>query len=306
MKLNTSVTLPFIDWQLQPNDKTIFLGSCFAENIGSRYPSLQNEALVNPLGISFNPYSLLQQLKGSVHPELFFEKDKKTVHFQYHGSLFSNSKLELVETIKSRHLKLTESIQTSKTIFISFGSTWHYVLKSANEVVCNNHKGHVGLFEKRTFSFMQLLEIMKEICSIIQSINSSINIVFTVSPVKYIKDGLTENSRSKALLLSTVHEVSESVEGVMYFPSYEIVNDELRDYRYYADDMAHPSSIAQEYIFEKVQECFFSDELKEKTKGFQKLKRLMKHSTENLNENQLNEWNTKLKTEENRFVDKWK
>jgi hypothetical protein len=306
MKLITPVALPQLDGQLHANDKTIFLGSCFAENIGHRYPTTQAEVVVNPLGITFNPYSLLQQLKGCIHPDMYFTKDEKVVHFQYHGSLSAQTKEGLGDILKNQHLRLLESIKGAKTIFLSFGSAWHYVLKQVDDVVCNNHKGKADLFEKRIFSSDQMREIMTEICSVLQSINPNIRMVFTVSPVKYIKDGIIESSRSKALLLSAVHELCESHQKAMYFPSYEIVNDELRDYRFYANDMAHPSELAQEIIFEKVQDCFFSDELKEKTKGFQKLKRLKRHSTENLNENQLNEWNTKLKTEEKRFTDKWK
>jgi hypothetical protein len=303
MKLSTQVALPTLDWSLSPNDKVVFLGSCFAENIGQRYPTFT--PCVNPLGIAFNPYSLLRQLRGDVREDMFFEKAGKSVHFEYHSALNSNSNESLAAIIKTKRTELVRNIKEAKAIFISYGSAWHYILKSNKAVVSNNHKADINLFDKKLFSVSELDEILSTTKALLLSINPDINIVFTVSPVKHIKDGLVENSRSKAHLLAAVHGACGGFSNVIYFPSYEIVNDELRDYRFYTDDMAHPSTLAQDIIFERVQECFFTTELAVKNKMFQKLVRMKQHKTEHLTMEELKIWKTKISATFKLFIDRW-
>lgn len=299
MKLTTQVNLPIVDWRLSSKDKVVFLGSCFAENIGHKYPTFT--PCVNPLGIAFNPYSVLQQLRGDVPEDMFFEKAGKSVHFGYHSVLNSVSNESLAAIIQTKRTELIQEIKDAKAIFISYGSAWHYVLKSSNAVVSNNHKADINLFDKKLFSVTELEEILRRTKDLLLSINPEINVVFTVSPVKHIKDGLVENSRSKAHLLAAVHSACTANAQVMYFPSFEFVNDELRDYRFYASDMAHPSDLTQNLIFEKVQECFFSSGLKEKAKAFQKLLKMKGHKTNQLSEIEKTQWQQKIQAEEARI-----
>lgn len=301
MKLSTPVDFPKFNWQLESSDKVVFLGSCFAENMGERYPNVQGEGVVNPLGIAFNPHSLLQHLQRGVEPNLFYEKDGATVHFHFHGSIKAPNREALEQKILDKQDTLSKSLSEAKTVFISYGTAWHYVLNSHNSVVCNNHKAPTEFFSKKLFSTSDLQAVLNETVLKILELNQEINIVFTLSPVKHLRDGLIENSRSKANLLAAIHEICESHNQVMYFPSYEFVTEELRDYRFYAQDMAHPSELTKNLIFEKVQECFFSEQLKIKSEIFQKLKKMQGHKTDHLKEEDRQHWQSKIEQQLSRL-----
>lgn len=305
MSLHTKVVIPASKCQLNPGDKVVFLGSCFAENIGKKYPCSGMNKLINPLGIAFNPFSLLQHLIGRIDKDLFIEKEKKQVHFSYHSKLNADDETGLTSMLLEKHAELIDQIKTAHSIFISYGTAWYYRHRKTQKVVCNNHKAPINLFEKGIFSMSDLKNIIRETADLLQGVNPEINIVFTVSPVKHLRDGLIENSRSKANLISAVHEHCSTSNQSNYFPSYEVVNDELRDYRFYAPDMVHPSELAQDLIYHKVQDCFFNDAMKQKSKAYEKLNRMQKHKTDGMSADQMLAWREQLRLEEAAFQNQW-
>lgn len=305
MELNTRVVLPKISIKLSNKSKVAFLGSCFSENIGKKYPSPNGEASVNPLGIAFNPMSVLNHFKGKTPSSLFTEKDGKTVHYYYHSSLSAKSKEELTTLIEKQHKVLTESVKNADVIFISYGSVWHYVHSESNKVVCNNHKTPIKNFQKKIFSYTETKELLQSTISEIIELNPKIEIVFTVSPVKHLRDGLVDNSRSKAILIAAVHDACDANKNCHYFPSFEILNDELRDYRFYGDDMAHPSGITENIIFQRFEECFFTDKLKEKQIAYSKLLNVKDHRTDKMDDKSKKDWSKKIAKEEDKFTKAW-
>ena len=305
MELNTRVVLPTTTIKLHNKSKVVFLGSCFSENIGRRYPSPNGEACVNPLGIAFNPHSVLNHFKGKTPASLFAEKDGKVVHHYYHSSLSAKSKDELTTLIEEQHELLLKSVKNADVLFVSYGSAWHYLHTESNKVVCNNHKASIKDFQKNIFSYTEIHALVLDTVKQALELNPDIELVFTVSPVKHLRDGLVNNSRSKANLISAIHDVCDANDRCYYFPSFEVLNDELRDYRFYSDDMAHPSGITENIIFQKFEDCFFTDKLKDKHIAYSKLRNIKEHRTNKMDSKQEKEWTKKIAKEEEKFMKAW-
>ncbi|WP_430400187.1 GSCFA domain-containing protein [Flavobacterium sp.] len=263
MQFTTKITIPKSNAPIDYNSKIMSLGSCFAENMGEKFNYFKFQNTVNPFGIIFNPVSIEKLLNRIVNKIEFTEKDiffhNDLWHcYEVHSEL-SNSNKE--DFLKELNLLIFQSfnflIQTSHLI-ITYGTSWVYRNLETNDVVANCHKVPQKQFKKELLSIETIEVSIQNSIDLIQKVNSNCSFIFTVSPVRHIKDGFVENTLSKAHLISAIHS-TQKIKPINYFPSYEIMMDELRDYRFYNSDMLHPNQVAIDYIWIKFFENYVSE-----------------------------------------------
>lgn len=284
MQFRTKITIPKSENPIDYDSKIVSLGSCFAENMAEKLDYFKFQNVCNPFGIIFNPVSIEKIIHKTIRQELFTDKDiffhdERWHSFDVHSDCSNSGKDELIANLnailKSTHQQIIESTH----IIITYGTSWVYRNIKTNEIVANCHKVPQKQFGKEILSVETIEKSIKTTLDLIQKINPKANFIFTVSPVRHLKDGFVENQLSKAHLITALNEVLDQTVSVPpsgargLFPSYEIMMDELRDYRFYAEDMLHPSSVAIEYIWERFSETSISPEshsVMEEVKSIQK------------------------------------
>ena len=259
MKLQTSIPLDVAENQLNYQSQLLILGSCFAENIGEKLNYFKFQSVRNPFGILFHPLAIEKLLSKSIQKESFTEEDIFFLNEQWHcfdahSDLSDPSKEKLLRKLNTALDQTYQQIAKATHIFITLGTSWVYRKTETDTVVANCHKVVQKEFSKELLSVAQITESLDSSIEAIRTINQITQVVFTVSPVRHLKDGFIENQRSKSHLISAIHQIK----GASYFPSYEIMMDELRDYRFYKTDMVHPSQLAIDYIWEKFKEVWIS------------------------------------------------
>lgn len=244
--------------QIDYNSKLLLIGSCFSENIGDKLAYYKFQSLVNPVGILFHPKAIEQLITDTINQREFTEKDiffhnERWHCFDAHSSLSSADKNELLQNLNKVINSTYEQLHNSTHIIITLGTSWVYREIASDKIVANCHKVPQKKFLKEILSVDEISESLEAINLLIQSVNKNTSIVYTVSPVRHTKDGFIENQQSKSHLISAIHQLLDSARNdkTSYFPSYEIMMDELRDYRFYSEDMIHPNSIAISYIWER-------------------------------------------------------
>jgi GSCFA family len=265
MQFSTPIPIQKSNFPIDYNSRIISLGSCFAENMGEKFEYFKFQNVVNPFGIIFNSVSIERIIERIVNQELFTEKDvffhnERWHCFEVHSELSQENKDAFLERLNSI-LKLAHNQITKSThIIITYGTSWVYRNIESEEIVANCHKIPQKQFDKELLSVETIQKSIKNTVDLIQKINPTCNFIFTISPVRHIKDGFVENQRSKAHLISALHSTHNSqLSTHNYFPSYEILLDELRDYRFYKEDMLHPSQTAIDYIWVKFFENYISE-----------------------------------------------
>ncbi|WP_345090382.1 GSCFA domain-containing protein [Flavobacterium chungnamense] len=265
MNFTTKIPIQKSNFPIDYNSKIISIGSCFAENMGEKFEYFKFQNCVNPFGIIFNPISIENLINRAVNKIEFTEKDIFFHNDLWHcyevHSLLSDTSSELMleKLNKILHFFRTQIIEASHFI-ITYGTSWIYRNKVSNKEVANCHKVPQNQFDKEVLSVEIIEKSIEDSIKLIQKINPKCNFIFTISPVRHIKDGFVENQRSKAHLITALQKVvTLSLSKCNYFPSYEIMMDELRDYRFYADDMLHPSQSAIDYIWIKFFESYISE-----------------------------------------------
>ena len=266
---------------LDPNNPVVLMGSCFSANISQKMIQHGWEAyhiggtLYNPLSIYLAIKLFLNEKgKEKFEESLFFNGE--VWHSRYFDSSFSSLNREdsISEFIKQKK-QFLEVIEKGKTLIVTFGTSISYFLKDDEMPVGNCHKQPAGEFFRRRLSIDEIGRYWEEIIQLIKNKVPTLNLILTVSPVRHLKDGFTGNSRSKSILLLAAEDICSRNENCHYFPSYEIVNDDLRDYRFYAEDLVHPSEEAIEYIWENFQDTYLNKEGKrvmtEEWKNFRRL-----------------------------------
>ena len=256
MNLQTKITLKKETRNpISYNSKIFLFGSCFSENIGSKIEYFKFENTINPFGILFHPIAIEILITNIVNEKIYTEKDiffhnERWHCYEAHSELSNPSKEDLL-------LKLNAAISTANTqlkevshVIITLGTSWAYRLIETDTVVANCHKVPQKKFLKELLLIDEITNSLEAIITLIKSVNNNIEIIFTVSPVRHLKDGFVENMRSKSHLLSAIHQVIAPRDHTHYFPSYEIMMDDLRDYRFYNSDMIHPNETAINYIWE--------------------------------------------------------
>ena len=246
------------------NSKLLLLGSCFSENIGNKLVYFKFQASQNPFGILFHPKAIETFITNTVNEKVFSEKDiifqNECWHcFEAHSSISSTNNNELLNNLNTVISSTNKILKEATHIIITLGTSWVYRYVETDTIVANCHKIPQKKFLKELMSIDQVSESLEAIVVLLKSINTAINVVFTVSPVRHLKDGFIENTQSKAHLIAGIHQILNE-KNVSYFPSYEIMMDELRDYRFYAEDMIHPNTTAIKCIWEKFVFAWFSEE----------------------------------------------
>jgi hypothetical protein len=265
MNFRTPISIPKNLKPIDYNSKIVSLGSCFAVNMAEKFEYYKFQNSVNPFGIIFNPVSIEKLIYRIVNQVFFTEKDiffhnERWHCFEVHSDLSNPNKEEFLENLNTiLKLSLIQLFQASHLI-ITFGTSWVYRNFESNAIVANCHKLPQNQFQKEILSVETIGNSIKNTIDLIQKINPNCNFIFTVSPVRHLKDGFVENQRSKSHLITAIHDgVKSQFPAVNYFPSYEIMMDELRDYRFYAEDMLHPSTVAIDYIWSKFKESTIAE-----------------------------------------------
>lgn len=272
----------------------VFMGSCFTNNVGQRMAQCKFTALINSLGISYNPISLnkhVQYLCGNrvLDEEAFFETDKGYVHYDFHSDLSKQIKIESIKGIDKLITDGHKTLKKASHIFISYGTAIVYEEKEnekkprtrIDRIVNNCHKQLPKNFNKTILSFKEVSDAIEETIISLKKLNAELKVIFTLSPVRHIKNGLINDRRSKSLLHAAIHNQVDNYEHCFYFPSYEILVDELRDYRFYKADMFHPSPQTIEYIWSKFGESFFDQKTKDKLKTIESILLQINHKAHN-------------------------
>ena len=279
MKWRTEITSEYQPKSIDYQSHILLMGSCFAENIGELMENLKFEVQINPLGICYNPYSILQHLKTlskHIDPASVKKEGDRYYHFDFHGRFSSTDKEEVLEQLAVAKKELTDFLQKTTTVIISLGTA--YVFEEKEHGIVNNcHKIPQKKFQRRILSYSEVEAILKEIHAELKIHNPSVQLIYTVSPVKHIRDGLVNNRRSKSILHAAIHEAISHDENMHYFPSYEMVVDVLRDYRLYAADLIHPSSEAIKYIWTHFKNSHLSDSCITEMQKVEKILRAVNH-----------------------------
>lgn len=259
MKFRTELILEKGKFNLQYSDKILMLGSCFAEHIGEKMSALKYDTVINPMGIIYHPYpihsSIIKALDGKMYEQEDFIKniDGQFITWDSHSRLATTELSTSLKAINDGMSVLGQRLKVVNYLVISYGSAYVYH-RDDYGYVANCHKFPAIQFTKELSKLDALRISMDDMISKVLSINPDIKILLTVSPVRHIKDGIIENNRSKAQLISMVHDTCDEYSQCYYLPSYELLLDDLRDYRFYNDDLVHPSSQAIDYIWSKVSE----------------------------------------------------
>lgn len=280
MHTRTEISPGKAPFTIEHNQTIVTIGSCFADMIGERFHQYKFDILVNPFGTTFNPISIFQLLTISIEKKFNpFPVSLGEVWYdhQFHSEISALTETELHNISNERIAATTKALARASCLVITLGSAWVYRHADTNVIVNNCHKQSGRYFKKELLSVKHILEDFEQLYSSLKRLNTGIKIVFTISPVRHIKDTLQLNSVSKAILLSAVHYICEQHSDCHYFPAYEIQLDDLRDYRYYAEDMLHPSKQAEDYIWTKLTQWAFSPSLIDAMNEWNQLQKLLHH-----------------------------
>jgi len=262
-------------------DCILTTGSCFADQFGQWLKNNKFNVLANPYGTNYNPISIHKSLidSASLHldEQLFIEHQRLWHHFDYHSQWSSPQKEELKASIHTAQKQVNQYIKKLDVLIITYGTAWVFHHKKQNSLVSNCHKVPASEFEKRLLTVEEITNSFSHLYSVIKSIRPDLRIIITVSPVRHIKDTLLLNSASKATLRLACHTLSNQYEKVAYFPSFEIMIDDLRDYRFYDRDKIHPTDEALDYISHKFSDQYFKPEVKSFIEKWQMIKQSMEH-----------------------------
>lgn len=267
MKFHLQFPIEEISPKVNYNHKIAFVGSCFAEETGNLFLQHKFKTTINSHGILYNPYSIANaineciQLKKYSESDLFFYNEQW--HSWQHHSKFSNvDKNNALENINKNIVFTHNFLSSANWLIITLGSSFVYKHIERNEFVGNCHKVAQKIFSKHLLEVSEITAMLNSIVNELGVFNKNLKIIFTVSPVRYIRDGIVQNTLSKARLIEAVHQIVATHNNCNYFPSYELVMDDLRDYRFYKEDLVHPSEQAIHYVFEKFISAAFDDESK--------------------------------------------
>jgi len=269
----------------------LFMGSCFTENIGNKMLDLKFPALVNPFGVMYNPVSVQRGLEILLEQKTFNDSDVAFFNEQwfsfYHDTEFSDTdKSTCLAKINDSLVKASKKLIEAEFLVITFGTSWIYKFIELGKVVSNCHKIPAKEFERLKLGVEDIFVEWANLINRLNELNKNLKIIFTVSPVRHWKDGAIENQLSKSTLIIAIHQLKEKFKNVDYFPAYEIMMDDLRDYRFYADDMLHPSNMAIDYIWEQFEQTYFDNKTLDICKEVEKIILAKKHRP--LNPNTLN------------------
>ncbi|KFE97488.1 hypothetical protein IX39_19595 [Chryseobacterium formosense] len=300
MKFRTEVDIKPSPKKIEIEDKIFSIGSCFASEMSDLFHKGQLQTVNNPFGTIFNPFSINNSVKR-LHDSAFYHEDELIAYHDEFISLDHHTSFDtryIHQTLDKINAKIEEGnrfLQETNWVIITYGTSFIYEFEPKKKLVANCHKIPQKFFEKRLLTNQELTDsIYDTIINLEDICKDDVQILFTVSPVRHTKDGMTENQLSKSKLITTVHEVISQFENCHYLPIYEILMDDLRDYRFYKEDLIHPNSQAVNYIFEKFGEAYFSDEAKDFIKENFKINKALEHRTNDEKDPKFIEFKEKL------------
>lgn len=264
MKFHLNYTPKKFDFEIDHKQNLFLIGSCFSENIGGLLEQHKFKAYSNPNGILFNPASIHQNLTDILNlkdlsDNFILSRDGLYYSYLHHTSVNAATTKELKENINHTTKEANARLKESDLLILTFGTAFFYHHLTSGQVVANCHKQPQQIFEKNLLAPNEIVSAYTGLIKKIQAFNPKLKIIFTVSPVKYLKDGVVENNLSKSALILSIHELIKQNKNCYYFPAYELVNDDLRDYRFYKEDLAHPNEMAINYVWEKFSESCFNE-----------------------------------------------
>ena len=265
MNFSTKISIPE-DYYMNVWDQYILTGSCFSEHIGDYMSRCGLNAIQNPHGILFNPFSIFQSLNNALkkryyNEETILQHNGLYFSWMHHSSVYDMTEKDLLRRINTDIDAFNLHLKSARTLIITWGSAHYYLNVDKNKIVSNCHKQPGQLFEKKMAKVEDIVNQYSTFFNDLIREVPQIKVVMTISPVHYLKDGEVENQRSKATLILAIEELCRNFpDSVKYFPSYEIFMDELRDYRFYGKDMVHPNEVGIEYVWKRMKETYFSPE----------------------------------------------
>lgn len=280
MKLMLEVDITSPTEKITYSDKIFLIGSCFTEHIGRRLEELKFPIIQNPNGILFDPVSVTKSLNSYIDLTKYKQADLFYLNELWqswnHHSVFSGmDAADVLLNINASQQKAYDHLKSATWLIITLGSSFSYQLTEGSQPVANCHRAPGQWFNKHLLSTEETVSAMTETIEKLQVFNPGLKIIFTISPVRHIRDGVIENNRSKARLIEAVHQLVEKYDQAYYFPAYELVIDILRDYRFYDVDLVHPNYAATEFVFEKFEQSFvderarsFMEEIKKISNGY--------------------------------------
>jgi len=265
LPFRTEVKIEKSNFRVDYETSMLFVGSCFSDNIGGLLQRLKFPVMLNPFGVLYNPVSIARSISFIVKKTMM-EEDSLIFHnnlwhsFNFHGSFSGVDKREVLQRCNDSILRSYDYLKNAQYLFVTFGTAWVFELARNNQIVSNCHKLPSKEFNRYRLSVATIVSVWSNLILLLQEFNPKLKIIFTVSPVRHLKDGARENQLSKSTLMLAIDEIIKlyTEAQVAYFPAYEIVNDELRDYRFYASDMVHVSDLGVQFIFERFKESFLS------------------------------------------------
>lgn len=282
MEFRTSIPPKHLSITLSHADQILVLGSCFAENIGTRLKESGFKTTVNPFGVLYNPASVgmaLQRLWSNEPFQLeeLVEQEGWYHSFSHHGSFSGTDPNRTLDAINSAFADAVQNLKEATCLILTFGTSWIYALPSTDQIVANCHKFPESYFERRRLTVDEIVLYYEELLETFFQVNPNLKVLFTVSPIRHWKDGAHENTLSKSTLHLAIEELCEDFPQVEYYPAYELLMDDLRDYRFYAEDMLHPSAVAQNYVWEHFSDSCFSKATKEAVHQIRQIRKAMLH-----------------------------
>lgn len=278
----TTVRVTPSEHPIRLKSRVFTIGSCFADAIGNRLATHKFPSLVNPFGVIYNPASIHKSLEYAITnkqpgPESYLKNAEVFANYDFHSALSSLDKssleTEITKTITSAH----QFLKTADWLFITYGTAWVYERKVTSNIVANCHKMPADTFNKRLLNTKQIINSFEKLYNTLKAFNPSIRIIITLSPVRHIKDTLELNSASKSILRVACHYLTETFSDVEYFPAYEMMMDDLRDYRFYKSDMLHPNEEAENYIWENFGARYFPPDVKNFIKEWKSILSAISH-----------------------------
>ncbi|MDR2474543.1 MAG: GSCFA domain-containing protein [Bacteroidales bacterium] len=289
MEFRTIVDLPVYPFSISHENRLLLCGSCFAENIGKRLLDSRFNVNVNPFGILYNPLSIKAVLDIALDGKQFTEKDLFFHKGMYHNFLFHSrfSSDNAADCLQNMNGALSNScLKQTDILMLTFGTAYVYLLRETGKVVSNCHKLPDRLFVRQRLTVDEIVDAYTELFSRLLMENNQLKILLSVSPIRHWKDGAHENQLSKSILLLAIEALQRRFHSIVYFPSFEIVLDELRDYRFFADDMNHISNLAVSCIWERFGNAFFDEKTFQIIRRWEKIKQALQHRPLNPHSNE--------------------
>jgi hypothetical protein len=284
INFRTELIIPPVSTKISIKSRLFAMGSCFASVMGEKLKENKLHAIVNPFGIIFNPVSLqkipqiVADKKARFDERLIAEHNGLFFHYDVHSEISATSAEALSEKLSQIALQTDDFLKKTDFMILTLGTAFVYELLAEKKIVANCHKMPSALFEKKLLQLDEITESLQKLVNICLAYNPDMHLILTVSPVRHIKDTLTLNQVSKSLLRVACHHITEKFpKKISYFPAYELLNDDLRDYRFYKPDLIHPSETAELYIWEKFTETYFDRALLDFLKKWDKISKALAH-----------------------------